>query len=579
MIRRMGDDPTASVLNQSSVWESRLRFLLPAAILAVTAAVYLPALSFGFVCDDAEQIVTSQPRYTWSALPSYFTSDIWSYTAFVKTNYYRPGFLVWLLLNSRAFGLNTVLWHAAAIALHLAATLLFYFLARRLAGNAFVAAAAALLFGLHPAHVEAVAWLSGVTETLFAILAFSSLLCYMRGRRASALLLFAAALFTKETAVVLPVLFAAWDWMFPSSPDAPPRERLRAGAATLAVCLCIFLVYAGMRVHALGSFAPLLRVWTPRMWLATAPSVLLFYLHQLLVPVQYSLMYAVSPLTAFGWKQTGEPVLILAAAALALLWLARQSRALAFAALLLLLPILPVLNFRAFAYDDLQHDRYLYLPSAGLCLLLAMAAARFLRWPALRLGLLAAASAALAYANVQSSGVWVNNLTLYTHAAEIAPDSILVAEYLGDELVNQQRFAEALPLLRKVLLADNRPSVYENIALCYMGLEDYQQANAFLWRAISVYPRAHAPHYYMAQLDLRQGKWSEAEAEAREALRLRPEPSPVLAKYHSPLAEALIKQQNWSGALAEYQAELRENPGSEEARTGLLDLQQRMPAP
>ncbi len=212
----------------------RLKLLVPAVVLAITAAVYLPTLAFGFVCDDAEQIVTAQPHYTWSALPSYFTTDVWSYTAFVKSNYYRPGFLVWLLLDSRLFGLDTVLWHASVLALHLAATLLFYLLARRISADVAVAGAAALLFGLHPSHVEAVAWLSGSTETVFAVLALASILCHIRGWRAAALLLFAAALFSKETAIVLPLLLAACDWLFPVSPNTTSRQRLRTKAHTLA---------------------------------------------------------------------------------------------------------------------------------------------------------------------------------------------------------------------------------------------------------------------------------------------------------------------------------------------------------
>src|SRR5579872_35755 len=137
---------------------------IPAAVLALTAAVYLPSLTFGFVCDDRQQIVWSQPNFTWRAVPSYFTTDVWSYTSRERTNYYRPIFLLWLMINSKLIGLDTALWHLSAILLHLAATLLFYFLARRLVGDPLPAGVAALVFGAHPVHVEAVAWISGATE-------------------------------------------------------------------------------------------------------------------------------------------------------------------------------------------------------------------------------------------------------------------------------------------------------------------------------------------------------------------------------------------------------------------------------
>lgn len=527
-------DPPMSALRQLA---SRYPFALPVLVLVATAAAYAPALSYDFVLDDGEQIVQSQPRYTWSAVPSYFTTDIWSYTLFVKTNYYRPGFLLWLLLNSKLFGLNTALWHAAAIGLHLAATFLLFFLARRLTESDAAAGAAALLFGLHPAHVEAVAWVSGATESLFGVLVFSTLLLYLRGQRLAAWLMFAAAMFSKETSAVVPVLLAACEYMFPESPGATRKQRLRAAAAALGIGACIVLLYAGARIHALGTFAPLLRAWTPRMLLGTIPSVLAFYLHQLLVPLDYSLFYPIAPIATFGWSQTIKPLLELAAAAAVLLWLARQSREFAFSVLLLVLPILPVLNLRAFAFDDFQHDRYLYVPSAGLCLLLALAGARFLRREAIAAGLVAICAGGLAYVTIQYRGYWSNGLTLYSHAIEAAPDSMLAAEYMAGELLTRQQFADALPLYQKIVLKDARVSIYENISNCYLGLQEFDRAIAFLEQAISVFPHDPAPHYYLAQVYMRQAKWKDAEAEAREAIRMQPYASPILAVYHGRLGD------------------------------------------
>jgi protein O-mannosyl-transferase len=208
---------------------SRLHKVVQLAVLLLTAAVYLPVLWFGFVCDDSGQIVESHARYTWSAVPSYFGSDVWNFIVTGKTDYYRPVFLLWMMLNSKLFGLNTALLHAAALGLHLGVTLLLYFLALRLTRSPVISGAAALLFGIHPVHIEAVAWLSGVTESLFAALALGAILCQFRGRRAGALLLFALAIFAKETAVVLPILLAACDWLFPANSEASGRhaEALR----------------------------------------------------------------------------------------------------------------------------------------------------------------------------------------------------------------------------------------------------------------------------------------------------------------------------------------------------------------
>jgi hypothetical protein len=212
--------------------------LIPVVVLALTAAVYLPVFWLGFVNDDIPQIVNSQPYLAWRHLPHYFTTDVWSYLLPFRTNYYRPLFLVWLVLNAQVCGVDPLLSHLSALLTHLAATLLFFFLARRLLGDSMLGGAAALLFGVHPAHVEAVAWISGVTESLFAIFAFACILSYLRSRdddpagqrRWYALatpVLFGAALLTKETALVLPVLLAVYEWLFPRAGDSTPMVRLR----------------------------------------------------------------------------------------------------------------------------------------------------------------------------------------------------------------------------------------------------------------------------------------------------------------------------------------------------------------
>jgi hypothetical protein len=573
---------------------SKLRTIVPVAVLLLTASVYAPVLGFGFVCDDSGQIVESQSRYTWSAVPSYFGSDVWTFIAAEKTNYYRPVFLLWLMLNSKLFGLNMALLHAAAVALHLGATLLLYFVALRLTRSAAVSGGAALLFGVHPVHIESVAWLSGVTESLFAVLALGAILCQLRGRRAGALLLFGMALFAKETALVLPLLLAACEWLVPADSAATNKARLRNALTTLAWCLGIGLIYVAARIHALGAFAPVNRGWTAKMMVLTAPGVLVFYLRQLLAPFEYSLFYPIFPLAHFSWRYTGEPLLLIAMAAVFLVWIVWQSKpasrgSMAFAALLLVVPILPVLNLNAFTFDDFQHDRYVYLPSAGLCLLAAVAAARWMNsretaspgprmWPKFALGAACAAVAAgLAYVNLENSGVWADNVSLYAHAAEVAPESVIASEYLANELLTQQRFSDALPLFQKALLneraiAEPIELLYEPIGLCYIGLGQLEEAEGYLYRAISLKPTTHVARIYLAQVERRRGNLPEAETQARAAIRLRPGATPKLSGYHGELAQILELEGNLKGARAEYEAELREDPASVEARQRLQEL-------
>ena len=555
----------------------RLRVIAPLVVLLLTAAVYLPALGFGFVCDDQGQIVDSQAHYTWSELPSFFTEDVWHYVHTVASNYYRPAFLVWIMVNSKLVGLNTALWHASAIALHLGVTLLVYLIGLRLTRNVGVSSAAALLFGVHPVHVEAVAWLSAATESLFGLFSLGAMLCQLHGRRIAALLLFAGALLSKETAMALPLLLAACDWLFPADPAATRRTRIGKALSTLAMCLGVELLYAAARIHALGSFLPP-TTWTPRMLAATLPGVVLLYFRQLLVPFQYSLFYGAEASTSI--TRALAPALIVVLASAVLVWIGSRSKVYAFCALLLAIPLLPALNLTAFTTFDFQHDRYLYVPSAGLCLMAAMVAAQLMsKWPVqARLAVLGAVVAWLAGINVLSSPFWADNTRLYTHALDVAPSDPVALQYMADVWMGEQRYAEALPILKKGLLIASSAQQFERVGYCYVMMGDDNSAEGYLYRAISLDPRSHLARSYLADIERRRGNLKEAETQIRLALQLRPHATPQLASYHAILGMILEAEGNLQGARGEYEALLAENPDAAEAEERLRNIEKQIPA-
>ena len=157
------------------------RYIVPAIVVAVTFIAYMGALRYDFVYDDENQIVQNPTVQSWTFAPRYFTDHLWFFK-YPIGNYYRPIFLVWLALNHTLFGLNPVGYHLTTILAHVMATLLVFYLARRLTGDLATAALASALFGLHPAHIEAAAWISGVSEALLAISLIGSFLCYLRYR-------------------------------------------------------------------------------------------------------------------------------------------------------------------------------------------------------------------------------------------------------------------------------------------------------------------------------------------------------------------------------------------------------------
>jgi hypothetical protein len=190
-----------------------LLFILACATVA--ALVYSGAVRGGFVYDDARQIVRNDLILQPGNLGRALTSDVWAFKGAgaegVWSNYWRPVFILWLVANRVAFGLDPTGWHVANLALHAAVTALSYLVLRRLGLAPPVAAGVSLVFAVHPAHVESVAWISGSPDLLYALALLASLWCVLalieRPKALSwvgALVSFALAAGAKESALVYP---------------------------------------------------------------------------------------------------------------------------------------------------------------------------------------------------------------------------------------------------------------------------------------------------------------------------------------------------------------------------------------
>ena len=375
-------------------------------VLALTFAVYSPTLRYQFVHDDRGQIVENPAVHSWRFVPTYFTSHVWSAVMPAQLgNYYRPLFLLWLRINDAVFGNHAWGWHLTTILAHLLATFLVYLLALQLGISTMPAVLAALIFGLHPAHIEAVDWISGVTEPLLCVLLLGSLLSYIRWRRRSAsrwkllsLALFACALGEKETALIFPGLLLAYDWLFPAPAEIPHRNTVAEPAASNAGrnlgawCVAalrriwsfflLIALYIPARVYALKGFSHAVTPLRFAQLAFTWPSLIWFWIRHLIWPGGLTTFYDFPAVTHPTLTNFALPCIFDVLAAAALLASVRKSRVASFAALWLVLPLLPLLDLRVFVADDFAHDRYLYLPSLGFAILIAMA----LTWISHRVG-------------------------------------------------------------------------------------------------------------------------------------------------------------------------------------------------
>jgi hypothetical protein len=431
-------------------------------ILAVAAAVpYLPTLGYGFVYDDLPQIVDNHDL-SLRNVPGYFAKPIAKLVGFHDASqpvFYRPLFYSQLCLTRTIFGPGPFGFHLFSLLLHIGNTLLLYVIAVRLRVQQGAAYLAGMLFAVHPVHVESVVWPSASPELMVLAAMLCSLIAFLTSGRTSSsglarnawfalsLTAFLVGLFVKETALVTVPLIAAIALLEPHCETSVVRRLTTVLAPYLGVTLFYFFVRYRV-LHGLVATVTPTSLWDmARTW----PSVLWFYERHLVLPTHASLLYDYdlvphATLAAF-WVPLAAVLATLAVAAF-FLWRHRSS-AVVIAILMVVLPIFLVLNFRVFYWGDLVHDRYLYTPSAGFCILAAMALsdlgcrlAQMIR-PSVQRFLAAGLLSALALTTVAQAQPWKNNLLLLLNAVEVAPGNIAGEILLGNELENRDQFVEA----------------------------------------------------------------------------------------------------------------------------------------
>ena len=560
-------------------------------MLAVTLLAYAAVSSFEFVYDDGVQIVHNSFVQHWRYVPAFFATHAWQYvTPYMKSNYYRPIYMIWLLLNFKLFGLHSGAWHLAVVALHLVVTWQVYRLALRILENELAALVSAVLFGLHPIHVEAVAWISGATEPLVAMLMLASLLSYMAFRQqkrardyALSLAWFCLALFAKESAMMAPMLLFAYDMLFPQEATERVIQRIRGSLTRLIPFAILMGGYLTARFHALQALGHQMTAVSLQSNLLTIPSLLLFYARLLALPIRLSAFYDI------GYVTTMEAALlpallclVVVSFAVAMLWRSR-SRPAAFTLVVVVLPLLPVMRLSFLPSGEIAHDRYLYFPSVGFVLLLGL----LFRWVYHRgvtrerwvaTGAVFAVMALCFAATMGQSLYWADNLVLYARGVNVAPNNLISRTYLAVELWRRGRVEDALAQYRDVL--HREPQFWlarYNLGYAEYSMNDCERGSRDLQLASYQNPMDPETFFYLGQCRFRLGDRETGIALMRHGIDL----DPRMPNFRAALADALVlmgTEQNLRSALELYRAEAIGNPAHPTAARRAGELEARLTA-
>ena len=564
-------------------------------ILAMTGFAYAVTLGFGYVYDDVLQIRDNPRIKSIDFLPSYFTHQVWAQAQNQPENLYRPFFLTWLLANFEAFGTFPSGWHLTTVVLHLLVTCLVFLLARQLIPDDGTGAlVAAAIFALHPSHVEAVAWVSGVSEPLAAAFFLGAFLCFVKYRKEdentswmiASVALYAAAMLAKESTIVLPAVVLCYDFLFPASPRknskdsrSQPAARVARALAPYAILAAIYLAIRALVLHGFAHQISDVPRWTS---ILTWPWAIYFYLSQSIAPAGLGPFYDVQFATSSIFALLALPLFVLLVTALGLWWWSRRAETslpLFCGAwfVLTLAPALAVFSIMS-RYENI-HDRYLYLPSVGFGILIGFAWTRVFGVLGKRTRLwemvaAIAVLAALAVASHRQALYWENDDVLFTRGCAVAPSNILAKLNLASELVRQQRFEGAFTTAQAALDLDpNSPLALSAAAQAAYYLGDYTTTERYYERAMALAPPRVDQFYYLGLARVSMGRYQEGLEVLRKGLVLWPN-SPG---YHAAIGRALAGMVDWTGARDQYKLELLMYPGSPGAAEALAKVEAHLP--
>jgi tetratricopeptide (TPR) repeat protein len=524
---------------------------LPLLILALllTFLVYVAAVRFAFVYDDLAEIVKDPTQHSWRYLPIYFTSHNWQYShPEAVPNYYRPLPMVWKLFHYTVFGAHPFWWHLSNIVVHTIVTLLVFVLARRITRDDFTAVASAFVFGLHPVHIEAVAWVSGITDLLLALLLVGAFILYLdwratgprRFRRSYclllSLLLYALGTLTKEPAIIFPGLIVFWEFLNTSAAGSQSWDikrffnRCRESLTPALPYLAVPGVYLVVRIRVLKSFSHTATPLPALTMVLTWPSLIWFYIKSLLWPLGLSIFYDVPVVSRPGLSGFVMPLLGVCCFGLLCWRLAKGSRAAKFALILMALPLVPVLNLSVFNTGGFAHDRFVYLPSIGFAILagLAIRRLRLQRFvlfgqPAPEVAVVLCLAALFGVLTATQVQYWQDELVLYSRAVRIAPNNSEAANNLACVLEDKGMHQEALDKLQEVISRD--PGYWNatyNVGYILYKVGNLDAAEPYLRRAVQMDPNSASANLYLGLVFLKTGHLDESEGAIRKALELGP---------------------------------------------------------
>jgi len=537
--------------------------LILLALGAITFGIYAQVIGHQFITLDDPTYIRENPMVNRGVTLDGLT---WAFTTFYTANWHP---LTWIahMIDSQLFGMNAGAHLLVNAVIHVANTLLLFWLLFGTTRARWPSALVAALFALHPLHVESVAWAAERKDTLSTFFGLFSLIAYThyvetRSRKwyAWTVVTLAVGLLAKPMLVTWPFVMLLLDyWPLRRLADATSKEYRRGASHMEAAKGIVSLVREKLPLFAMVAASAVITFVAQShdravRTLADAPIALRLsnafvsyakYLLRTFWPKDLAVYYPFAPSGIPAWQMIGAAFLLIAITSFC--FFQRKTRPYLLVGWLWFLgTLVPVIGFVQVGGQTMA-DRYFYIPSIGLFIAVVFGLAgiaeswRVAPWLSAGIaGVVLLMLATLTNAQIQR---WRDSFTLFEHTLAVTPPNLHIEYNLGLAMGGSGRYDEAAAHFEKTLQID--PNFYDGMVA--MGVT----------RAI-------------------QGRLPEAVEHFQAAIRSQPD----APKAHVQLAHALWKQNRDQAALEEMFRASQFAPRDAEIRADLglaLELVGRIP--
>lgn len=531
-------------------------------ILIITAICYLPIIQNKFTNWDDQLYITNNPLLIGPDWPGIFTTNL--------VQNYHPLTIISFVLNHQLAGFEPLSYYLLNMFLHLANTALVFYFIWLISGNKkWVALFTALVFGIHPMHVESVAWIAERKDVLYTFFFLLSLIQYWRylqeGKKLNywyCFIFFILSLLSKPAAIILPLVLLLLDYW----------QGKQIGMMLLKNKILFFLLSAVFAVLTIGAQNQAIAGFELYpFWLRPffACYTLMIYFFRFFIPYPLSAFHPYPSAAAPDIIILISPVFVMALAIL--LWFNRKNKTVIFGVLFFIVNLLLVLQIISIG-QTIVSERYTYVPYIGIAFVLSMLLDKKFANNNFRWLIIALVTVVFGFMSFQRVQVWKNSNTLWTNAIHHYPKAAVPRKYRADYLAKTAAVTRDTTVAKALFLQgledcnvaiESKPNdamAYEKREFINLNLNRNNEAIADANRLIELQPGSELAYYTRGMVYMRFRESEKAFADFDKAVKAKPD-------FHSALNNRgvllLNYYQKYDAALSDFNKAIELNPAGD----------------